>query len=98
VGQGLGSGGTISARCKITPVVCQLATNSLHESSPGRLSRNAQPPVRIRDTQSSCSISNHLSGQEKQDLARCFARPIWDANELLTRDLQMKGEELKVEH
>jgi hypothetical protein len=43
-------------------------------------------------------LVNHLSGQEKQDLARCFARPIWDVNELLARDLQMKSEELKVEH
>jgi hypothetical protein len=43
-------------------------------------------------------IVSHLSGHEKQDLARCFARQIWDVNELLTRDLQMKDEELKVEH
>ena len=43
-------------------------------------------------------LVNHLGGQEKQDLARCFARPIWDLNGLLTRDLQMKGEELKVEY
>jgi hypothetical protein len=53
VGLGLDSGGTISARCKITLVVCQLATDSLHESSPGRLSRNSQLLVRIIDTQSS---------------------------------------------
>lgn len=31
-------------------------------------------------------LINHLSGQEKQDLARCFACQIWEVNELLTRD------------